>query len=78
MEPNRRSSLVVTTEKHPMALAQTIRSLWQKLIAPAAPTFSETIVHDPDAAKPHDLDDPFFDQKVRERTASIIARAATK
>jgi hypothetical protein len=58
-----------------MKLAQTVQRLWLKLIAPSAP---EVILHDPAAEGPHDLDDPFFDQKVRERTARIIANAARK
>ena len=36
------------------------------------------IVHDPDLSKPHDLDDPFFDPKVRERVGAVIADAARK
>jgi hypothetical protein len=34
------------------------------------------IIHDPDASKPHDLDDPFLDPKVRERVGAVIADAA--
>ena len=56
-------------------LTQFFRLIWSKTIAPSAP---EIIVHDPHADEPHDLDDPFFDQKVRERTAEIIAKAARK
>jgi len=33
------------------------------------------IIHDPDSSKPHDLDDPFFDPKVRERVGAVIADA---
>jgi len=58
-----------------MTLAQTVQRFWLKLSTPAAP---EIIVHDPAAERPHDLDDPFFDPKVRERTAAIIAAAAKK
>ena len=61
-----------------MKLAQTVQSWWRKLTAPAAPKMREIIVYDPAAEGPHDLDDPFFDQKVRERTARIIANAAKK
>lgn len=31
------------------------------------------IVHDPAAAAPHDLDDPFFDRGVQARMADVIA-----
>ena len=34
------------------------------------------IIHDPDASKPHDLDDAFLDPKVRERVGAVIANAA--
>ena len=37
---------------------------------------SEVIVHDPGAAGPHDLDDPFFDPKIQARIASVIANNA--
>ncbi len=56
-------------------LTQLFQRIWSRLIAPSAP---EIVVHDPQADEPHDLDDPFFDQKVRERTAEIIAKAARK
>jgi hypothetical protein len=32
-------------------------------------------LHDPEARKPKDLDDPFHDNKVQERVAEAIARA---
>ena len=36
------------------------------------------IINDPDSLKPHDLDDPFFDPRVRERVGAVIANAALK
>jgi len=42
------------------------------------PTRLVIAIHDPDSLKPHDLDDPFFDAKVRERVGAIIAKAARK
>jgi hypothetical protein len=54
-------------------------SIFQKLwsaVFPARPSRPDLIVHDPDSAKPHDLDDPFFDGKVRERVGAAIAKAA--
>jgi hypothetical protein len=62
-------------------LAQTIRHLWFAVTGqdtarkPASP---EVIVHDPVAAGPHDLDDPFFDPKVQSRMAGVIADSAKK
>ena len=38
----------------------------------------DIVIHDPGASKPHDLDDPFFDAKVRERVGAIVAKAALK
>ncbi len=38
-------------------------------------TASETVLHDPAAARPHDLDDPYFDPKVQERFADVIAHS---
>jgi hypothetical protein len=34
------------------------------------------IVHDPEAQKPKNLDDPFADPKVQERIGELIARAS--
>jgi hypothetical protein len=34
------------------------------------------MIHDPAASRPHDLDDPYFDQKVQSRIGDLIARAA--
>ena len=36
----------------------------------------DVILHDPDATKPHDLDDPFSDAKAQERIGKTIANAA--
>jgi len=38
----------------------------------------KVLLHDPAAARPHDLDDPFFDPKVQRRVADLIAGAAGK
>ncbi len=39
---------------------------------------SRVIVHDPDADKPKNLDDPFQDPKVQERVAKLISQAAAQ
>jgi len=44
----------------------------------AVPGNAGVIVHDPDAQKAKDLDDPFHDIKARERVAELIARAARR
>ena len=33
------------------------------------------IVHDPAAAEPHNLDDPFWDEKVQERMGAAISKS---
>ena len=62
-------------------LAHTIRHFWSAMTGQDAvpgPTSPEVIVHDPGAAGPHDLDDPFFDPKIQTRIASVIANNAKK
>ena len=62
-------------------LTQTFRDWWHALTGrpaePAAP-LPEVIVHDPEAERPHDLDDPFFDPQVQSRIADVIANNAKK
>jgi len=54
-----------------------VRQLWGAFIARfASRRAPQAIHHDPAAARPHDLDDPFFDRKVQKRVADIIAGAA--
>lgn len=56
-----------------------LQNLWSRLTAPSAPETKPlplVIIHDPQAAKAHDLDDPFFDSKVQSRIADVIAHAA--
>jgi len=48
------------------SFTQTIRHFWSAMTSQdpvRAPASPEVIVHDPDAERPHDLDDPFFDPK---------------
>lgn len=53
------------------------RRVWSQARARAGwPPRQELFVHDPAAAGPHDLDDPFFDSKVQERVAKVIAASA--
>jgi hypothetical protein len=63
------------------SLGQTIRQFWNTVTgqqASSAPASPEVIVHDPDAQRPHDLDDPFFDPDVQSRMAGVIADNAKK
>jgi len=54
-----------------------VRQLWGTFIARFTSSRVPGIIHhDPAAARPHDLDDPFFDPEVQTRAAKIIAGAA--
>ena len=60
---------------------RSILSIFQKLwpaVIPTRPSGLDLIIHDPASSKPHDLDDPFFDRKVRERVGAVIAKAVLK
>lgn len=61
--------------------AHALRNLWARLIGPnnigqsdPAP-LPPVIVHDPAAQRAHDLDDPFFDDKVQTRIGDVIGHA---
>jgi len=54
-----------------------VRRLWSTTEAAALPA-SGTLLHDPAASRPHDLDDPFFDPQVQKRVSDIIASSARK
>ena len=54
-----------------------LHTLWSAIAGQRAARH-DVIVHDPDASKPHDLDDPFFDRKVQERIGAAISRAVRK
>lgn len=61
------------------SISEAFRRLWSS--APGNPANKkppEVMLHDPAAQRPHDLDDPFYDQKVQERVASMISDAAKK
>jgi len=62
-------------------IGQGLRSFWARLTAstdPSPPHGPPVIVHDPAAQRAHDLDDPFFDDKVQTRIADVIAHAGHK
>jgi hypothetical protein len=52
-----------------------LRAAWTRKRSRPVPN---VIIHDPAAACPHDLDDPYFDPKIQNRFADLIARAASK
>lgn len=62
-------------------MSQLVRGLWAAVAEPTrppAPPAETVIVHDPAARRPHNLDDPFFDQHAQTRVANLIAEAAQK
>jgi hypothetical protein len=64
-------------------LINSARKVWSALLGrKAASAESSTragvVLHDPGSQKPHNLDDPFFDNKVQERVANVISSAAQK
>ena len=55
------------------------RQVWGAFVAKfASSPLPKVLLHDPAAARAHDLDDPFFDPKVQRRVADLIAGAAGK
>ena len=56
---------------------QLIRKAWSAIVRRVSPK-PALIIHDPEASKPHDLDDPMFDRKAQERIGAAIAKAAAK
>ena len=59
-------------------LVQMLRKLWSALTGKSTPAPPAVIVHDPAAQRAHDLDDPFFDDKVQTRMADVISSAGHK
>ena len=71
---SRRVGSGVSSRQSILLICQKLRSIFFH----ARPPQPGIIVYDPDASKPHDLDDPFFDPRVRERTGAVIANAVLK
>jgi hypothetical protein len=61
-------------------LAQKIRQFWLAMTGqkPADEPAPEVFVHDPQANRPHDLDNPFYEAAVQTRMAGVIADHAAK
>jgi hypothetical protein len=60
-------------------LTRTFRGWWQSLTGDQTTSEIEqpkVIVHDPEAERPHNLDDPFFDRDAQSRIAGVIAESA--
>ncbi len=59
-------------------LIHKVRKLWSAVAGPDKPLRPEVMVFDPEAERAHDLDDPFHDDKVRERIAGVIASTGNR
>jgi len=56
-----------------------VSRLWATLVARLKPRQPpDFLLHDPAASRPHDMDDPYFDEAVQRRVAAIIASSARK
>jgi hypothetical protein len=58
-------------------LTHALQNLWSRLTGSSepAPPVPPVVVHDPAAQRAHDLDDPFFDDKVQTRIGDVIGHA---
>lgn len=63
-------------------MSQAARKVWFAITAKKRLACETTgpalVLHDPAARGPHDLDDPFFDPKVKARVGNIIVGAVQK
>lgn len=63
---------------------QAIRKFLRAIVKPTLEPHSShgqrkgVVIHDPASSRAHDLDDPFFDAKVQERMAAVIAGHAER
>jgi len=57
---------------------QTVRNLWLAATGHKAPAKPEVMRFDAAARRPHNLDDPFFDENVQIRIAETIAATGNK
>jgi hypothetical protein len=55
-----------------------VLNFWNAVSGHSRPTVQKVVLHDPAARRPHDLDDPFFDENVQIRMADVIADAAER
>jgi hypothetical protein len=56
-------------------LSQSVSDLWRAITGRTTPPSPNVVLHDPAANRAHDLDDPYFDNKVQSRMAEVIADA---
>lgn len=56
-----------------------VRSFWSAVTRRRpSPQVPKVVRHNPAARRPHDLDDPFFEENVQIRVADVIAHAGRK
>ena len=63
---------------HDHIVSQTVRRFWSVVHGQNDPAAPQVVLHDPAARRAHDLDDPFFDDKVQTRIADVIASSGNK
>lgn len=56
----------------------TVLNFWHAVSGHSRPTVQKAVLHDPAAQRPHDLDDPYFDENVQMRMADVIAHAVER
>ena len=59
-------------------ISRAVRNFWFSATGQGVPAAAGVILHDPAAQRAHDLDDPFFDDKIQTRVARVIAGARQK
>jgi len=60
-------------------MSMAVRKLWSAVFEQMQPDDAPVVVvHDPSAAEPHNLDDPFLDDQVRGRIAGVIANTGNR
>jgi hypothetical protein len=60
------------------SMSQAVRSFWSAVTGHRQLQPPTVLLHDPAARRPHDLDDPFFEEKIQMRMADVIAAAGHK
>jgi hypothetical protein len=59
-------------------MPQSFRNLWSVLTGQSAAAAPDVVLHDPAAQRAHNLDDPFYDDKVQTRIADVIASTGNR
>ncbi len=60
------------------SISRTVKTIWLAATGKKEQAPPASVLHDPAARRPHNLDDPFFDADVQARVADVIASAGQK